>query len=203
LPIVKNLASWQKRKYLLHCLWSFLILPLSLTPGDRLQAQTIPPPSVEDLDLELFDLKTPPKPGVIISNKIPQTEINPQIPTFWGVEDRLDLNLLSGWLVYWSAARKRVDFILDRQAWERLNYMERYGLVNQFGSLARDYGYDSRFFNCRQQLNPALSSLAFACQEEQEANFIATYTCNFSISPAPPNCEIKIEISSQDGVILP
>ena len=74
--------------------------------------------------------------------------------------------MLDNWLAYPSKGSRtaRIDLIVNRQIWSLLDYVERYKFVNNFGNVARDYGYNVRVFNYQQEL-------------------LATYTCDFKVQP--------------------
>jgi hypothetical protein len=64
-----------------------------------------------------------------------------------------------------------VDLVVNRQLWSLFDYIERYGFIHKFGSVARDYNYDLRVFN-------------------RQGEILATFTCNYSVTP--PNCGVRI-----------
>ena len=59
---------------------------------------------------------------------------------------------MSQWVESWVAYRgsenqpRRVDLVVIPQVWNLLNYLERYAVLNQFGSVAKSYGYSTRVF---------------------------------------------------------
>ncbi len=55
----------------------------------------------------------------------------------------------------------RVDFVVNRQVWSLLDYLQRYGFIHEFGTVASSYGYNIRIF-------------------DSQANLLAAYTCDFS-----------------------
>ena len=143
------------------------------------QSQTSPTllPSTEPLDLKLLEPSRPPRSKVIRADSMSQAQ--PTIPSLWWAEEQFGGKLLENWLAY--PDRQRVDLVVNRQLWSLLNYMERYSFVNSFGTVARDYGYNTRVFIANQPQEP-----------------LATYTCNFSTSL--PVCNLDIASSSQDSL---
>lgn len=146
-----------------------------------------PCPSKEPLDRDLLALDTLPAGlNVVTANTISQTGIT--VPSLWWAKEQFDEfggKLLNNWIAYPNPDnpdQQRVDLVVNRQLWTLLDYMERYRFVNKFGTVARDYEYDVRVFN-------------------QQAERLATYTCDYSQSP--PNCRIIIEWLGQEGFSLP
>ena len=154
------------------------ILALCLVPL-LVQAQTPLPllPSAEPLDLKLLEPSRPPRSKVIRADSMSQAK--PTVPSLWWAEEQFGGKLLENWLAY--PDRQRVDLVVNRQLWSLLNYIERYSFVNSFGTVARDYGYNTRVFIANQPQKP-----------------LATYTCNFSTSPAV--CNLDIVSSGQDSL---
>ena len=154
------------------------ILALCLVPL-LVQAQTPPTllPSAEPLDLKLLEPSRPPRSKVIRADSMSQAK--PTIPSLWWAEEQFGGKLLENWLAY--PDRQRVDLVVNRQLWSLLNYIERYSFVNSFGTVARDYGYNTRVFIANQPQEP-----------------LATYTCNFTTSPAV--CDLDIVSSGQDSL---
>ncbi|MEP0751893.1 hypothetical protein NDA03_06640 [Trichocoleus sp. Lan] len=144
------------------------------------QAQTPPTllPSTEPLDLKLLDLESrPPRSTVIRADSMSQAK--PTVPSLWWAEEQFGGKLLENWLAY--PDRQRVDLVVNRQLWSLLNYIGRYSFVNNFGTVARDYGYNTRVFIANQPQEP-----------------LATYTCNFSTTPVV--CDLDIISSGQDSL---
>ncbi|MEP0747906.1 MULTISPECIES: hypothetical protein [unclassified Coleofasciculus] len=144
------------------------------------QAQTPPTllPSPEPLDLKLLDPESrPPRSQVIRADSMSQAK--PTVPSLWWAEEQFGGKLLENWLAY--PDRQRVDLVVNRQLWSLLNYIGRYSFVNSFGTVARDYGYNTRVFIANQPQEP-----------------LATYTCNFSTTPVV--CDLDIVSSGQDSL---
>ncbi len=156
-------------------------LIVSLLPSQPSLAQTpsVPQPSTEPLQLTLL------RPGgasndnsVITAFTIRQQE--PTIPSLWWVKEQFGGKLLDNWLAYPASGNTaaRVDLVVNQQ-WSLLDYMQRYEFVNHFGTTARDYGYNVRVFNYQKEL-------------------LATYTCNFSMSPG--QCNVQIDSSGTSSL---
>lgn len=98
-------------------------------------------------------------------------------PSFWWTNKRFGGQLVDGWLV--CRNERQLNLIVNRQIWTLLDYLERYEFVHQFGTTARDYGYNVRVLN--QQQIP-----------------LASYTCNHSITPS--NCNLWIDNFGRQGL---
>ncbi|MGB0562003.1 MAG: hypothetical protein ACPGVO_09385 [Spirulinaceae cyanobacterium] len=99
------------------------------------------------LDPELLDRKTPQDLaalGIASAGLISQT--TPARPSLWWARERFGQSeLVQNWLINTQA--QRINLIVDRTRWTSLNYVERYRLVHQFGTIAREQGYTLRVFN--------------------------------------------------------
>jgi hypothetical protein len=70
------------------------------------------------------------------------------VPSLWWSKEQFDPfagRLIANWLAY--PEEKRIDLVVNWQLWTILDYLSRYRLINQFGTVARDYGYNLRVFN--------------------------------------------------------
>ncbi|MCC5642512.1 hypothetical protein LC607_06015 [Nostoc sp. CHAB 5824] len=166
---------------LCDCQTSFLLLlTISLTTllVSPSLAQTPPIPSPSSAPLEL-DLLTKPKDYIITANTI-----NPEgltVPSLWWAQQNSERKLLDNWIAYPASEQEpaRVDLIVNQQIWSLLEYVERYDFVNRLGSAARNFGYNVRVFNYQKEP-------------------LATYTCNFSTSPAL--CSIQTTVKNKIGL---
>ncbi|QDZ40702.1 hypothetical protein FRE64_12515 [Euhalothece natronophila Z-M001] len=108
----------------------------------------------------------------IVSSITPsQTQMT--IPSLWWPTQQL--NSLYGNLInYWQANRQTrvIDIIVSNRGWRRLNYVERYSLVNKFGSVARGYHYNLAIMN-------------------QQQDCLAVYTCDWE--ETSPKCELQFD----------
>ena len=116
--------------------------------------------------------------NTITANTISQTGIT--IPSLWWAKEQFDIyggKLITNWFAY--PEKQQIDLVVNRQLWTLLNYLGRYRLVNEFGTVAREYGYTLRIFN-------------------QYQKCLATY--QYNINSVPPKWEIKFDPSVQDGL---
>lgn len=119
--------------------------------------------------------------GVVTSKTPSATRLS--IPSLWWVSDQLaDLQqfgnkFIQEWIAYPLRTDQpgRVDLLVNRQQWSLLDYFQRYQFVNQFSTIARSFGYNTRVYD-----NP-------------DRPPIALYTCDFTPaaitilkSPPPP-----------------
>lgn len=150
---------------------SLLLLTISLTTAIILPAPpaaqanpVVPSPTNAPLELSLLAPNAAAKNGVVTATNISQQQLT--IPSIWWAKEQFGGKLLDNWLAYPAAGDRspRIDLIVNRQIWSLLDYVERYKFVNNFGNIARDYGYNVRVFNYQQEL-------------------LATYTCNFNVQP--------------------
>lgn len=156
-----------------------LLLTISLTtllvPPSLAQTPLIPSPSSAPLEL---DLLTKPKDYVITANTIHPERLT--VPSLWWAQQNSEKKLLDNWIAYPASEKEpaRVDLIVNQQIWSLLEYVERYDFVNRLGSAARNFGYNVRVFNYQKEP-------------------LATYTCNFSTSPAL--CSIQTTVKNKIG----
>jgi hypothetical protein len=99
---------------------------------------------------------------------VSQTEFTQ--PSLWWSVRELGERLIPDWIVYPTA--HRVDFTIDPQRWNWMNYFERYTLMTQLAYVLRPNGYDFRIFDPQQPDTP-----------------IASYTCEFAMTP--PTCQVQ------------
>jgi hypothetical protein len=135
------------------------------------QTSSAPTPSLEPLDTKLLEQQTlPPGSDWVTASTISPTSLTD--PSLWWAEEQFnefDGKLIQNWIAY--REKKRVDLVVNRQLWTLLDYLGRYSFLSRFGAAARDYQYNVRVFN-------------------ERAALVATYTCNYSASPAA--CELKV-----------
>lgn len=169
-----------KRLVMRHGQTSFsLLLTISfaglLIPTSLAQTRPIPPSSAP---LEL-DLLTKPTDYIITANTINPVRLT--VPSLWWAQQNSEKKLLDNWIAYPAFEKEpaRVDLIVNQQIWSLLDYVERYDFVNRLGSTARNFRYNVRVFNYQKES-------------------LATYTCNFTTSPAL--CSIQIGTQNKIGL---
>ncbi|WP_421658463.1 hypothetical protein [Leptothermofonsia sp. ETS-13] len=123
-------------------------------------------PDSEPLDLNHLKSGNTP-PAVVTATTISHTGLT--IPSLWWVweqyaaQERYGNKLIENWIAYPGNGSQpgRIDFVVNRQLWSMIDYLERYTFIHEFGTVARSYGYNIRIFDNR-------------------ANFLAAYTCDFN-----------------------
>ncbi len=90
-------------------------------------------------------------------------------PSLWWSVRELGERLIPDWVVY--PVERRVDFTIDPQRWNWMNYFERYTLMTQLAYVLRPNSYNFQIFDPQQPDLP-----------------VASYTCEFAI--APPACQL-------------
>ncbi|PSB03991.1 hypothetical protein [Merismopedia glauca] len=145
--------------------------------------QIAPEASEKPLEINLLQTDSSVnRKDVLRGDRISATTI--QVPSLWWTKEQFDPfsgRLINNWLIYTQAQglERRVDILVNFQLWGLLDYIERYTLVNKFGTVGREYGYNIRVFNGQKEL-------------------LAAYTCNL---PAErPICNLWIEPSAQDSL---
>ncbi len=139
------------------------------------QKLPVPPPSTAPLNYKLLDPNAKLSGlSVITSDTVSPTGLSR--PSLWWAQELFAGKLLSNWLAY--PDEHRVDLVVNRQLWSLLDSFGRYSFVNKFGTVARQYRYNTRVFVLNQPSTP-----------------VATYTCNFST--ALPTCDLKFELLNQ------
>lgn len=99
------------------------------------------------------------------------------LPSLWWNRDSLTSHLggrrlVESWISYQieDSDTTVVDVMVNPQMWSVLTYNERYAVLNQFGTAARDFGHNLRFF----QGNP------------RNARMVGLYACDFVDQPGLP-----------------
>ena len=102
------------------------------------------------------------------------------VPTLWWATEQFDPfggKLVNNWLT--RPSLKQIDVTVNWQFWTLLDYLGRYRFLNQFGTVAREYGYNLRVFN-------------------QEKQCLGIYEHNPTSNP--PKWEIKLQDLGQDSL---
>ena len=133
----------------------------------------VPSPSCEaPPNTEL--LKAQPEVKIITDETISEADVT--VPSLWWAKKQFDPfggKLIDGWLA--DRNERRIDLVVNRQLWSRLDYVTRYRFVNNIGTVAREYKYNLRVFTQQQQC-------------------LATYACNYRLTN--PQCELKFDPSN-------
>jgi hypothetical protein len=112
-----------------------------------------------------------PCPGVgtfIPSPPLSQTQLS--IPSLWLAIRQSNNKLIYQWFV--DPDLPWVTLVVNRQIWTLSDYFQRYQFLNKFGTIAGQYGYNTRVCN-------------------RQGAIVAEYMCNFNA--APVTCQVKLD----------
>lgn len=118
--------------------------------------------------------------GSLSSNSRRASAETMTLPSLWWNRDSLTSHLggrrlVNSWLSYRikDSGTGVIDVIINPQIWSVLTYNERFAVLNQFGTAARDFGYNLRFFegNSRNYRIAGLYACDFA---DQPGEFVAS-----------------------------
>lgn len=73
-------------------------------------------------------------------------------PSLWWATEQFDPfggRLVENWLA--DSQVQQINLVVNWQLWTLLDYLGRYRFVNQFGTVARKYGYSLNIFNQKKQ----------------------------------------------------
>ncbi len=114
----------------------------------------------------------------VTSNKNSPSNTTPE--SFWWAASQFDPfggKLIQNWLTY--PQKQQINLIVNWQLWTLLDYLGRYRFVNQFGTVARKYGYNLNVFNQKEQ-----------CLAAYQYNALGN----------PPKWELTLEKLGQDSL---
>lgn len=161
-----------------------LLTICSLLAGRTVSAQTEKYTSVSSCDTKL-DTELSTKNNTKSNHNLLATERTISIasitlPSLWWARQQFDPfggRLINNWLAYPES--KQINLTVNWQLWTLLDYLGRYRFVNQFGTVARRYGYELHIFNHQKQC-------------------LASY--QYNLDSSPPKWEINLEQSDQDSL---
>lgn len=161
-----------------------LLTIFSLLAGRTASAQSktsTPTISCEHkLEQKLLTKNNVKSPENLIASEQTISVANITLPSLWWAKQQFDPfggRLINKWLA--DSEVKQLNLIVNWQLWSLLDYLGRYRFVNQFGTVARKYGYELNILNHQQQC-------------------LASYQRNLESSP--PKWEINLEQSDQDSL---
>jgi len=109
-------------------------------------------------------------------------ESNTNLPGIWWAAEQFDPfdgKLIEGWSI--NTENQSIDLFVNRQFWNALDYISRYRLVNQIGTVVREYRYNLRLVN-------------------QQQKCLAFYSCDFTSNPY--QCRIDFDAKEVNGFEL-
>lgn len=70
-------------------------------------------------------------------------------PSLWWVYEQFGEGILQNWFAFPGTEDSvgRVDLLVNEDVWNDANYLNRYVFINQFGTVAQQFGYNIRVFN--------------------------------------------------------
>ncbi len=86
------------------------------------------------------------------TTKQKDSNTEPTQASFWWAVEQFDPfggKLIQNWFA--SPKKQQVNLTVNWQLWTLLDYLGRYRFVNQFGTIARKYGYSLNIFNQKEQ----------------------------------------------------
>ncbi len=100
---------------------------------------------------------------------------------WWAAEqfDPFEGKLIQDWLTH--SQKQQINLTVDLQLWRLLDYFGRYRFVNQFGTVARKYGYSLNVMNQKQRC-------------------LATY--QYNRFGQPPKWELQLQQLGEDSLQL-
>jgi hypothetical protein len=119
--------------------------------------------------------------SILTANTIYQDRLT--TPSLWWTDEQFGDKLLDNWLAYSGedGTPRRVDLVVNPQVWSLYTYVERYAFVNQFGTAAWSYGYQTRVFTQQQEL-----LAAYICDpaavDRRNATAVDLPACNLFLS---------------------
>jgi hypothetical protein len=127
----------------------------------------------------LYSDTLPTDGSVMTSYSVSQDSMT--IPSLWWVQRQFGGKLLDRWQAFSGkdGTPPRVELVVNEQIWSIYTYLERYTFLNQFGTAAKAFGYNTRIFN-------------------HEGEFLAAYLCNFS--NGSPACRVFLDSSGRGGL---
>lgn len=106
--------------------------------------------------------------------------------SFWWAAlqfDPFDGKLVQNWLAY--PQKQQINLIVNWQLWTLLDYFGRYRFVNQFGTVARKYGYSLSIFNQKDQCLASYKYNSTSIPPKWELNLEQLGRSSLPIEPLP------------------
>lgn len=126
--------------------------------------------------------------GSLSSNSRQASADTMTLPSLWWNRDSLTSHLggrrlVDSWISYQvkDSGTTVVDVMINPQMWSVLTYNERYAVLNQFGTAARDFGHNVRFFQ----------------GNSRNYRMMGLYACDFIDQPDAP---LAAPLTSEDNV---
>jgi hypothetical protein len=126
---------------ILVCLISLLVnLSWGLTALSKPKADpTLPEICQVDLNLLKFNADNIP-PNIVTADTASAGMMT--LPSLWWTRDQTNSRVVSNWIA--DRTQKQIYLLINAQYWNVLDYIDRYALIDKFGRVSRDYGYNLR-----------------------------------------------------------
>lgn len=99
--------------------------------------------------------------------------------------------LVQNWLAY--PQKQQINLIVNWQLWTLLDYFGRYRFVNQFGTVARKYGYSLNIFNQKDQCLASYKYNSASNPPKWELNLAELGRSSLPIEPIPQPSILDLE----------
>ncbi|MBE7380644.1 MAG: hypothetical protein F6J95_004465 [Leptolyngbya sp. SIO1E4] len=161
------------------------------TAAEALMQKLQDVPSIYELGLDYLSDQDSAWPTITQADTSP---VQMTLPSLWWSRDQLPnrwssftsgqrfiqldgYRLIRGWNAFHSLSGESyiIDLQVDPQYWNRLEYAQKYAILNQFGTIAMGYGYQVRIFS--------------------SISLVGLHTCDFSRVPALasyPSTEVPV-----------
>jgi hypothetical protein len=121
-------------------------------------------------------------------NLVASTKTTPNATqySFWWAAlqfDPFDGKLVQNWFAY--PQKQQINLVVNWQLWTLLDYFGRYRFVNQFGTVARKYGYSLNIFNQKDQCLASYKYNSTSIPPKWELNLEQSGRSSLPIEPAP------------------
>ena len=106
-------------------------------------------------------------------------------PSLWWAREQFDPfggRLVENWLT--DAHVQQINLVVNWQLWTLLDYLGRYRFVNQFGTVARRYGYNLNIFNQKKQCLASYKYNAISNPPKWEINLEQLGKNSLQVEPA-------------------
>lgn len=177
----KNLQQFSRRLWLLPAV---VAIGFIAQPPAQARQEILDEPTLQLLQdpLEtrwLYSSTLPLDGSVMTSRSVSQDSMT--IPSLWWAQRQFGGKLLDRWQAFSGkdGTPPRVELVVNEQIWSIYTYLERYTFLNQFGTAAKAFGYNTRIFN-------------------HEGEFLAAYLCNFS--NGSPICQVFLDSGGRGGL---
>ncbi len=98
-------------------------------------------PEICEVDLNLLKFGSKNIPANIVTADTASAAAM-TFPSLWWARDQTRSRVVSNWIA--DRTQKQIYLLINAQYWNILDYIDRYALIDKFGRVSRDYGYNLR-----------------------------------------------------------